>query len=155
MDKAVDMLCKFKRLYKKARSMVVILSVVEVSGLRKKINKLTDEVKAKDLELQIIPGLVAETAMPLEETAKLRGVAKKGEATVALLVDLQKGVLTKTVAEILPVAEKVRDVQWEAKMNNCLTERKSSMLTHKEASFDGATNTLNKNVSSARVEFAT
>lgn len=72
MEGAPDILSKVDRLHEKARSMVVNLGAAEVSGLREKIDKLTDEVEAKDLELQIMSGLVAETAILWEETAKPR-----------------------------------------------------------------------------------
>lgn len=45
------MLSKVGGLYEQLRSKMVSLRVVEVPKLREKINKLTDEEEAKDLEL--------------------------------------------------------------------------------------------------------
>lgn len=63
-DKAADMLAKVKTFYEKARSRAVSLRAAEVSELQKKIDKLTDEVEGKDLELQALARFKAETAMP-------------------------------------------------------------------------------------------
>lgn len=87
------MLTKVKRLYKQARSRVANLRAVEVSKLREKISNLTDEVEAKYLELQTMPGLVAETAMLWEGAGKFCDVAKNGEGNVAVLNSLQEEVL--------------------------------------------------------------
>lgn len=50
---------------------VVSLRAVDVSEFPDKIDKLTDEVEAEDLKLHMISGLVAETGMFREKTAKL------------------------------------------------------------------------------------
>lgn len=91
-DMVAHMPSKVKRHYEQRRLRVVSLRVVEVSELREKIDKVTDDVEAKDLVHQRIPGLIAETSMLLEETIKIREVAKKGEANVAVLGDLQEEV---------------------------------------------------------------
>lgn len=133
-NKSTNVLSKIKRIFKQAQSRMMSLRTVEASELRKRIDKLTDEVEAKNLEHQIMPGLVEEIAMLREWTAKLREDAKKDEANVAVfkmserrgfgswegcswgttgggegLRCLQEEVLAveKAVAEVLQVAEKV------------------------------------------------
>lgn len=44
----------------------------KVSELQEKIDKVTNGEKAKDLELQTMPGIVVETAMFRKENAKRR-----------------------------------------------------------------------------------
>lgn len=110
------MLTKIKRLYEQARSRVVCFPAREVSELKEKIAKLTDEMEANDLELQTMPDLVAETVMLWDEVGKLREVSMKGEANVAALNGLHEEVLAvkKTVVELLPVAEMNREVRVDA-----------------------------------------
>lgn len=80
-----------------------------------------------------------------------------GEAYVAVLGDLQEEVLAvkETVAELLPVAVRSLDVRVDAKKKFRSLETELSILKHKEASFDGAMNAGNKEVSAARLEYAT
>lgn len=85
-DKAGDMLFKVKRLYEPAQSRVVTLRVLQVLKIWEMVDRLTDEVEAKAPELQTIPGLLAESSLHWEKTAKLREVAKNDEANVVVLV---------------------------------------------------------------------
>lgn len=85
------MLIKDKRLYEQARSRVVTISAEEVFELREKIEKLTDDVKAKILEP--MPVLVEEATTLLEEVSRLRKFAMKGVDNVAVLSGLQEEVL--------------------------------------------------------------
>lgn len=103
---------KVKRLYEQARLRVVSLHAVEMSELREKMDKLTDEVEAKDLDLQTMSGLVEETATLQVEVGKLLEVAKKVKANIAIVIGLHKDGLAvkKSVAKILLVAEKAFDL---------------------------------------------
>lgn len=95
---------------------MVKLRAEEVSEPLEKIDKLTGGVDAKDLELQSMLGIVAETAILHEEASKLCEIAKNGEAIVAVLIGLQKELLAvkKAVPELLPVAEKTQNVRVDA-----------------------------------------
>lgn len=92
-----------------------------------------------------------------EDTAKHRGVARKSEASFAVLGDLEEKGFTgkKAVAEILLVVKKARDVRLDAEKKVFSLEMKWSMLMHKKVLLDGALNAVNKELSSVWVECAT
>lgn len=92
--------------------------VCKCRSFEKKVAKITDEVKAKDLELQTTPGLVSQIAIFQERNAKLREISKKDEANVDVLGGLHEDILAveKAVAELLPAAAMVCDVRLKAAM---------------------------------------
>lgn len=102
-----------------------------------------------------MPRFVAETAMLPEETTKLQGVAKMGEANVAVLDDLQeKGFsFNKTIAELLPVVEMALDVRLDAE-KVCSMKMEFTMLKQEGALFNEAVNAVNRELSVSRVECA-
>lgn len=55
---------------------------------------------------------------------------------------------------MLPVPEKARDLRITAESRVCFLETELSMIKHREASFDGAVTTVNKELSAAQVECA-
>lgn len=65
--------------------MVVGIRAAEVFELREKIVTLTDEVKAKDLELQAIPGLVEEGRTIRNEVSNFRDASAEDKANVAAM----------------------------------------------------------------------
>lgn len=111
-----DLLSKVKRLYDQVRPRVVSLRAIKVSELREKIDKLKDEVNAKDQELLTISGHVAKTAMLRKEAGKLLEISKRSETNVAVISGLQEEVsdVKKVVAELLPFVEKSRDGRVDA-----------------------------------------
>lgn len=133
--------------------MVVSVRVLKVSDFWGKLDKLTDEVEPKELELQNMLGLVAETAMVGQQTANLREVSKKVEANVAVLDGLQEEVLAvkKAVAELFAAAEKVRDVRLDTVKKVRSPETELRMHKHEEAQFEGTMNAVSKDFSAARV----
>lgn len=66
------------------------LRLAEVSKLWEKIGTLTAEVKAKDLELQTMPGLVAEATKLRSMVNELRKAVAKNEENVLVMSGLQK-----------------------------------------------------------------
>lgn len=58
--------------------------MVEMSELRDKIDKFTDEIEAKNMELQTMPGHLEKTFMFRRETAKPQEVTKKSNAYVSV-----------------------------------------------------------------------
>lgn len=87
---------------------MVSLRAVALSEHREKSDKLIDEVEAKDLQLQTMKGLVAETAMVQKEATKLRESDKKGDVNGAILGGLQEEFLAvkKAVPELYTGWEK-------------------------------------------------
>lgn len=100
------MLTKVKKLYEQARAKVVGLHDTEVYEPWEKIDNLTDEVEAKDLELQTMQGLEEEATKLWSEVTELREALAKDEANVAMISGLQKKIsaVMEAVAESLPAA---------------------------------------------------
>lgn len=61
----------------------------------------------------------------------------------------------KAVAQLLPAAEKARDLRLDADKKVRLLEIEFSILKHNEESFDRAMSTVNKKLCFARVKCAT
>lgn len=99
---------------------------------------------ADDLKLRTLPSLVVEIASVLVEVGKLCAVDKKGGANGAVLNSLHEEVLavTEAVADLLPVAEKAREVRVDAKKRVRSAEVELTFLKNREASFDGTTTSL-------------
>lgn len=84
----------------------------EVSNRRARIETLTDEVEATNLELQTMPGVLEEATKLQSEPAKLRKAVVKDKANVAVMSGLQKeiSVVKEALVELLPAVEKSRDL---------------------------------------------
>lgn len=69
---------------------MVSLRAVDISGHPDEIDTLTDEVKAKDLELQTVLGLVEEATNLQSNVAKLREAVAEDKVKVAFMRGVRK-----------------------------------------------------------------
>lgn len=136
---------------------MVRIRAAEVSELREKIEEPSDDVEAKDLRLQTVPGLVDETTTLRKEVSKLWEVAAESEKYLVVLSGSQEEVLEakEAAAELLPAVEKGCDLWVDSVKNFRSMEMELSLFKHRKASFDGAMAAVNKELLSARVECVT
>lgn len=92
-NKAAAMLSKIERIFMQARLRIVRFCLVKGSNLGRKIDKLSDKLEANYLELKTTLDFVAETGILRKEVGKLQEFPKRTEASVHVLVGLQKKIL--------------------------------------------------------------
>lgn len=81
---------------------------------RERVEKLTDEVKAKDLDLQTILNLVEKATKILNEVAELCETAAKNRSLVLFVMDglgIVVQAIKKVAAVLVPAVEKSRDLR--------------------------------------------
>lgn len=128
------------------------------SKFGEKIDALTHEVQAKDLELRTTSCVVKEAIKLPNEVAELREVLAKDEANVAIMSALQKEVLAvkKAVDILLLTLEKSRDlrVDADAEKKDCSADTELKFVKHQEKSSDKSMAVVHKEKSAERVECA-